>query len=132
MRARSLTIGLGIWHELGHHTPAVLGNPNLLHKIRDIPALLPQGSCVGEQATALNPSLVGWNATAVPRPIPALALNHRLAKDMLVGIVRSYGIFDLKEGSEAIGNWQQIMAAADRFDPRLSLVALVTKYEHLP
>ena len=63
-----------------------------------------------------------------------LALNHRLAQgtyscgeDFVYGsIVRVFDTLELKEGPEAIGNWQQLMAGAACFGPLPSLPALVT------
>jgi hypothetical protein len=59
-----------------------------------------------------------------------LALNQRLAQGPLSGIVRGFDILDLKEGPEAIGHWQQLMAGADRFGPRRSLTAPVARLNH--
>jgi len=59
-----------------------------------------------------------------------LALNHRLAQGTLGGIVRGFDIFDLKEGPEAIGNWQQLMAGADRFCPLRSLTRPMAQLHH--
>ena len=59
-----------------------MGDPGLLQKIPDIPALLPQGSGDREQAAAADRTLAGLDAMA------DLALNHRLAQGALGGIVR--------------------------------------------
>jgi len=102
-----------------------MGDPGLLQKIPDIPALLPQGSGDREQAVTADRTLVRLDAMA------DLALNHRLAQGMLGGIVRGFDTLDLKEGPEAIGHWQQLLAGADRFRPRRSLAALVTQLHDL-
>ena len=95
-----------------------MGDPSLFQKIPDIPALLPQGSGDREQAVTADRSLARLDAMA------DLALNHRLAQGALSGIVRGFDTLDLKEGPEAIGHWQQLLAGADRFRPRRSLAAL--------
>ena len=67
-----------------------------------------------------------------------LVLNHLLAQGtyscgedfVYGGIVRGFDTLDLKEGPEAIGQWQQLMAGADRFGPRRSLTAPVAQLHH--
>ena len=72
-----------------------MGDPSLFQKIPDIPAQLPQGSGDREQAVTADRSLAGLDATAVARPFPDLALNHRLAQGALSGIVRGFDTLDL-------------------------------------
>jgi len=86
-----------------------MGDLGLFQKIPDIPALLPQGSGDREQAVTADRTLAGWDA------MTDLALNHRLAQGALSSIIRGFDTIDLKEGPEAIGNWQKLMAGADRF-----------------
>ena len=78
------------------------GDPGLLQKIPNIPGLLPRNSGVREQAAAADRTLTGLDATAIPRPISDLALNHRLAQGTLGGIVRELDPLDLIEGPKAI------------------------------
>jgi hypothetical protein len=58
----------------------MMGNPGMLYKLPDIPALLSEDGRDCQQVASADRNLPGLDATAVARLFPDLALNHGLAQ----------------------------------------------------
>ncbi len=95
----------------GPTTAAMMGDPGLLQEGPDVSALLPERGVDREQTAAAQCSLGGLDAMA------DLAVDHRLPKRSLSGVVGGFDALDLQESSEGLLVFQQFTAGAHRSGP---------------
>jgi len=103
-----------------------MGDTNLFQKLPNPSALLSGRGGDSQQGAAANRILAGLDTTAVARPLPDLARNHRLARGTLSygdhgvygGGVRGLDAFELQNSRQSVGHQQQQLAGTHRYGPR--------------